>query len=135
MATGINRREFLILAVTAVAGCSSLPPGTNSSAPKIRLVNAGPAADYAVDGVYARFRNQGFFVIRQGESLFALSAICTHKKCKLDAEPDRSFFCPCHGSTFNPDGRVTQGPARRDLPKPETFINDKGELMVKITTI
>ncbi len=92
----------MILAAAAVAGCSSTPPRAVSSAPETRQINAGPVNSYAADGVYPRFRNQGFFLIRKGERLFALSAICTHKRCKLDAEPDRSFSCPCHGSTFDP---------------------------------
>lgn len=128
----MNRREFLILAATAVAGCSATPPEAASPAPRIRLINAGPAGNYAVDAVYTGFRNQGFFLIRQGEKLFALSAVCTHKKCKLKAEPDYSFTCPCHGSTFDPSGHVTEGPAKRDLPVLETFTNEKGELFVKL---
>ncbi len=28
---------------------------------------------------------------------------------------DRSFYCKCHGSTFDAEGRVTHGPAKRDL--------------------
>lgn len=129
----MNRREFLILTAAAVAGCSTTAPGPVSSAPKSRLVNAGAVSKYAGDGVYARFRNQGFFIIRQGEKLFALSAICTHKKCKLVTEPDRSFSCPCHGSTFTPNGHVTEGPAKRDLPVLETFVDENGDLLVRLS--
>ena len=96
-------------------------------------VNAGPAGSYAAEGVYTAFRDQGFFIIRQGEKLFALSAICTHKKCKLNAEPDRSFYCPCHGSTFDPGGRVTEGPAERDLPVLDTATNETGQLVVSVS--
>ena len=131
----MNRRDFLLLAAAAVAGCSSAPPGAVSPAPETRLVNAGPVNNYAADGVYARFRNQGFFLIRRGGKLFALSAICTHKRCKLDAEPDRSFSCPCHGSTFDANGHVTEGPAKRDLPALSTFINEQGDLLVTVPAI
>jgi Rieske Fe-S protein len=127
----INRRKFLILAATAVAGCSSTPPGVVSGAPKTRLINAGPASHYAVDGVYSRFWASGFFIVRRGNELFALSSICTHRRCLLDVEADHSFFCPCHGSTFNPVGHVTGGPAKRDLPALETVIAENGDLLVK----
>lgn len=93
--------------------------------------NAGPAGDYARDGVYTRFRDQGFFIVRQGGKLFALSSICTHRKCKLTAEPDHSFFCECHSSTFDPDGHVTKGPARRDLPTYSAVVDENGQLLVK----
>jgi len=128
----MNRREFLILAAAAAAGCRTIPPGAVSTVPAPRRINAGPAGNYASDGVYTQFRNRGFFVVRQGAKLFAVSAICTHKKCRLIAEPDRSFYCPCHGSTFDPNGHVTEGPAKRDLPVLETFVDENGDLLVRM---
>jgi Rieske Fe-S protein len=128
----INRRQFLILTATAAAGCAVVKDPVVSTAPKERVVNAGPVGDYAAEGVHGRFRDQGFFVIRKGETLFAVSAVCTHRKCKLAAEPDRSFFCPCHGSIFDPEGRVMKGPARRDLPVFPVFTNESGQLLVRI---
>ena len=114
------------------AGCAT-PGGMNlaSGAPE-RVVNAGPAAQYLADGVYARYRDLGFFIVRRGANLFALSAICTHRHCQLNAEANRTFSCPCHGSTFDPDGRVTEGPARRNLPVFALFTDEKGDLLVKI---
>jgi Rieske Fe-S protein len=127
----INRRKFLILAATAVAGCSSTPSGVVSGAPGTRLINAGPVSHYAADGVYSRFWASGFFIIRRRNELFALSSICTHRRCLLDVEPDHSFSCPCHGSTFNSAGHVTGGPAKRDLPALETVIDENGDLLVR----
>ena len=115
------------------AGCGT----ANTRAPaagKTRTVNAGPASGFANAGVYNNFRDEGFFVIRRGEKLFALSAICTHRKCKLEAEPDRSFYCKCHGSTFDTAGHVTEGPARRDLPVLPSFTNEQGQLIVTVTS-
>jgi len=128
----MNRRKFLFLTTTvAVTGCQTPDDHSPSNAIRTeRVVNAGPVVNYATDGVYTAFRNQGFFVVRRGEKLFALSAICTHKKCRLTSEPNRSFYCPCHGSTFDPAGHVTQGPAQRDLPVFTTSVNEGGELLV-----
>jgi Rieske Fe-S protein len=86
------------------------------------------------DGVYSGFHDLGFFLVRRGAALFAVSAICTHRKCKLETKPDRTFYCPCHGSTFDPDGKVTEGPAQRDLPVFEVSTDEKGNLLVKIPT-
>jgi Rieske Fe-S protein len=131
----MNRREFLILAATFVAGCSSMENVGVSSVGKEQIVDAGPANNYAADGVYSTFRSRGFFIVRRGEKLFALSAICTHKKCRLDVERDHSFYCPCHGSTFNPNGHLTEGPARRDLPIFATFVNGNGKLLVTVPAV
>ncbi len=128
----INRRDFLILTTTFAAGCASAEPPANPSAGKERVINAGLVGSYAVDGVYGGFRDRGFFIIRRGDKLFALSSTCTHKKCRIRTERDHSFYCPCHGSTFDPTGHVTKGPARRDLPIFGTSVNASGQLLVTI---
>jgi Rieske Fe-S protein len=128
----MNRKQFLLLATAMVAGCRSANYGGNPRPPQPeRLVDAGPIGHYAADGLYTGFRDQGFFVIRQGPKLFVLSAVCTHRHCKLNALQNRSFYCDCHGSTFNPNGKVTEGPATRDLPILSWFTNESGRLVVK----
>ena len=44
------------------------------------------------------------------------SPLCTHLGCGYRWESDRQvFFCPCHGSVFDIEGRVLAGPAPRPL--------------------
>jgi len=124
----LTRREFLILGASLVAGCSS-PPATS---PGTKLTDAGPSKNFVRDGVYSQFRSQGFFIVRRGAELIAISSVCTHRKCTVTAQPDRSFYCPCHGSTFDPEGHVTRGPARRHLPLLESFTNQRGHFMVAV---
>jgi Rieske Fe-S protein len=130
----MNRRRFLALTTAAVvaSGCSSVDAAENAASSKEQIINAGPAANYTDDGIYDHFRDFGFFIIRKGEKLFAISAICTHRKCKLKAEPDRTFYCKCHGSAFDPAGHVTEGPAKRDLPVLETSVDKSGDLLVTV---
>jgi cytochrome b6-f complex iron-sulfur subunit len=46
----------------------------------------------------------------------AVKAQCPHQGCLVNWKLEQSaFVCPCHGSTFGPDGKVIQGPAKRDL--------------------
>ena len=41
---------------------------------------------------------------------------CTHMGCRLTWNPEeRTWDCPCHGSRFDCQGRLLDGPARKDL--------------------
>jgi Rieske Fe-S protein len=49
-----------------------------------------------------------------------VSATCTHLGCRLAFNTaERSWDCPCHGSRFDIDGHVLQGPAVKDLASRE----------------
>jgi Rieske Fe-S protein len=55
----------------------------------------------------------------------ALSSICTHQGCQITGFDTSSgqFICPCHGSTFDVNGKVIQGPAGSPLSKFQTQLN------------
>jgi hypothetical protein len=69
MSKEIRRREFLILVAATLADRKTVA----KTAPAERVVDAGPASDYSSDGIYTTFRDQGFFLIRKGKELLALS--------------------------------------------------------------
>jgi glycine/D-amino acid oxidase-like deaminating enzyme/nitrite reductase/ring-hydroxylating ferredoxin subunit len=53
-------------------------------------------------------------------------ATCTHLKCIVDwNSAERSWDCPCHGSRFDPEGRVLNGPALADLAPVPAEIADR----------
>jgi len=53
-----------------------------------------------------------FIVAQDADGFFAYSAICTHQGCIVGAPSNNgATFCPCHGSQFDGNGRVTAGPA------------------------
>ncbi|QOR38038.1 FAD-dependent oxidoreductase [Billgrantia diversa] len=52
--------------------------------------------------------------------LKTLSAVCPHMKCIVHWNPSESTWdCPCHGSRFDTDGEVIEGPAYHPLAPPE----------------
>lgn len=54
-------------------------------------------------------------------TLHCVSATCTHLGCQVSFNTaERTWDCPCHGSRFDVDGRVLQGPAVEDLARKET---------------
>ncbi|MDQ3821446.1 MAG: FAD-dependent oxidoreductase [Acidobacteriota bacterium] len=56
----------------------------------------------------------------------SVSATCTHMGCIVAwNNAERSWDCPCHGSRFNYDGTVIQGPANEDLKKVSTGGKEK----------
>lgn len=112
-ATGSSASAFMKEGVHAVKDLSrrvfSLPRGAASKLP------AGHGGVVEVDGeklgVYKEILPDG------GEKLHIVSVKCPHLGCQLEWNPDeKSWDCPCHGSRFDPDGHLLDGPAETDLP-------------------
>lgn len=53
--------------------------------------------------------------------IHAVSPTCAHLGCSLGWNAaERTWDCPCHGSRYDVDGHVIQGPSVRDLERPGT---------------
>lgn len=134
----LDRRQFFIkLGVTslAVAGAGACIFGLQYLAPSVLyepapVVNAGKPEHYPIDSVTLDPRF-GIFVVRIAEGFYAMSAICTHLGCLSVWKPEAGVIaCPCHGSSFQRDGKVIAGPAPRPLPWLKMWMGDDGSLMV-----
>ena len=75
-------------------------------------------------------RGEGRVIMRHGKRIAAYrdeegmlherSAVCTHLKCIVEwNSTEKSWACPCHGSRFDPQGKVLNGPAIAPLAEPE----------------
>jgi len=78
-------------------------------------VDVGPVEAFAV-GVWRYNAGARAVVGRDMRGFFAYSALCTHEQCVVNP-PDAqgNCVCPCHGSRFDGQGRVTMRPATADL--------------------
>jgi menaquinol-cytochrome c reductase iron-sulfur subunit len=60
-----------------------------------------------------------------------LSTVCPHLGCQVPWDPQKhEFFCPCHGSSFAPDGARLGGPTPRGLDSLPTMVQN-GHLMAR----
>jgi Rieske Fe-S protein len=141
----MNRRQFVVLTSAVLVGCerdsdpiATTPESTTSPTPapveqqQERVSDAGPLDAFDSDRVYDSHREQGYFLIRRDDKLFAISSICTHKGCKVRAMQDQTFLCRCHGSIFDQNGKVTKGPAARNLPRFAIAVDEQRHVIVDL---
>lgn len=100
-------------------------------------------ADGLAEGKAVRVEVAGTTVLlvrSADDSIFAVSARCTHQGAPLDRgvlnlrDSDPTVTCPAHGSVFSiADGRVRRGPASKPLEAFDVRLNDgKIELRARL---
>lgn len=132
-----QRRDFLGL---AAVGSASLALGVAAiGAARLPMPSVLPEANTRVKlGPLSRFAGvpvtavpeHRLWVYADAEGLYAVSAICTHLGCIVHAEGTAGYFCPCHGSRFDPQGRVMAGPAPRPLRYLKLQLSSDGQVVV-----
>ncbi len=84
--------------------------GKLSPVPKDVDIHIGEGKVIQIDGHRA-----GAFKDEDGR-FHVVDTTCTHMGCELNWNAaERSWDCPCHGSRFDIDGKVIEGPAIREL--------------------
>jgi cytochrome b6-f complex iron-sulfur subunit len=59
-----------------------------------------------------------------------VSLVCTHLGCIVTREGSAGYICPCHGTRFDVEGAVVQGPAPGPLRNFQTTYAPNGEIVV-----
>ena len=133
-----SRRSFLSkLALTSAsaAGILAFLGAIRLSFPKVirekTLIKIGYIDDFPLN-TFTMLPDKKIFVYRDRQGIKAISAVCTHLGCILTKIPD-GFQCPCHGSYFNPAGKVKFGPAPRSLSWYRIEITPNGLLYVDLS--
>jgi cytochrome b6-f complex iron-sulfur subunit len=140
---GITRREFLNLAWLASLGIFTLQMGGvayNFTFPRFRAGEFGgtfsvPITDMPEVAAGPVANNQGkFWLVQTPEGVLAIYKVCTHLGCLYDWKPtENQFICPCHGSTFEKDGKFVRGPAPRNLDRFSVTVRDASGAPVSTT--
>jgi cytochrome b6-f complex iron-sulfur subunit len=73
---------------------------------------------------------RNILVLRDDEGIRVLSLVCTHLGCIVFREEEGGYVCPCHGTRFDADGAVMQGPAPSGLRSFYSTFAPNGEIVV-----
>ena len=134
----LNRRAFL--AKTAVAAAAALTAGCGNGefGPPLPGRSGGPVGavtikvanfpGLATTGVLVAVAPERAAMRINATTFFALSTICTHQGCDADVVDGGTIVsCSCHGSRFDKNGNVLNGPAERPLPQLQTSYNAQSD--------
>jgi cytochrome b6-f complex iron-sulfur subunit len=133
-----DRRDFLTR--VGVGACAAAAVGSGLVTldflkPKVLFeppttFRAGDPGDYP-EGTIRFNKEKKAYVVGGPGGVFALSAVCTHLGCITRFLSDQNIIaCPCHGSRFDLEGNVVEGPAPRPLPWLQVATDPSGLLVV-----
>ncbi len=66
---------------------------------------------------------------REKDGFWALSLVCSHLGCTTE-EDGNGYRCPCHGSRYDLQGRVLNGPAKKALKAVWVDLDADGNLVI-----
>jgi len=119
----LTRRAALVAGLGVAAGAlaggivgkalapSAAPVPLSASHPVVpkngRWTDVGSLADFSEgQGTLVKAGAVGAFVFRRGETVTAVSSMCSHLPCELWWESGSSLLeCPCHPVSFTSDGK------------------------------
>jgi len=117
----------------AGAGLATVQGTTSGTNVVVSIDSSSPIAKTG-SAALINFSNGSLLVDHPSANTYnALSSICTHQGCQISNYDSGSnqFVCPCHGSRFDVNGNVTQGPAGAPLQKYQTSISGT-QLIIKV---
>ena len=114
-----GRRDFLLGSGVSLGALLALPASAAyAEGGKVAIPLAKLEVLKSVGGsVVLKLKGKLVLLVRDSAtSVRAFNPICTHRECVVAYNlGEKKIKCPCHGSRFDLDGRVVQGPASRPL--------------------
>jgi len=131
----MDRRDFLqksIILSCGIAGASAFleackKSNNTTTAPTVNFTIDIGSSQYSAlqkNGGYVYYSANNIIIAREHSGSFvALYDVCPHAGCTIQFDGSSKFPCPCHGSIFDDDGNVVQGPATSGVKKYSTSLN------------
>jgi cytochrome b6-f complex iron-sulfur subunit len=120
-----RRRVFLkLLAAGPLLACS----GNSGSPASFGDVEAGLVSGTS-EGKLSLINGAPAVLARDAQGLYAMTTTCPHQGC--DVSPSgNTLICPCHGSRFDSNGAVLNGPASSPLAHFAVSVDAGGNITV-----
>ena len=132
-----SRREFFLTGCAAI-GAATAGFAVSTFRYLVPTVLYEPPARFTIGtpgdfppGSVTFLEDRRLFVFNGADGFFAISSVCTHLGCNVK-RGGPGFECPCHGSRFDENGRVVQGPAPAALAWYALSLSPRGELIVDL---
>lgn len=85
------------------------------------------------DGYMKTMQKYVLFIMRKGSTIYALDPVCPHLGCLVAfKEREQEYVCPCHGGTFNAEGKYISGPPPHGLTRYPTKIKNSKIWIYKV---
>jgi Rieske Fe-S protein len=128
-----SRRRFLcVLAGSTLAGVAGCGPQSGVGPDPVGDVPAGNVSDLPVNTLRA-MGTLPVAIGRDANGVYALTLTCSHSGCNMARDGSVSFadiYCSCHGSRFNSNGDIEQGPAPDPLQHFAVEIDSAGLMTI-----
>lgn len=134
-APGINRRGFFSYLGRLPAGLAAVGMGWiicrflagNGNQPEWEPSVFGPPGDYPAGTVTPKGK---VVLFRDEKGFWAVTVVCPHLGCRPAFHRDGNIFvCPCHGSRFDKEGLLLDGPAKHNLSLAALRLDSQGVLI------
>ncbi|HLE51530.1 MAG TPA: Rieske 2Fe-2S domain-containing protein [Anaerolineales bacterium] len=117
----LHRRDFIMVALKGTLGLSSTLGliglirflGYQSDPAPQTEFELGPASNFP-PGSRTPVPEAQAVLYHMPAGFIALSLVCPHLGCVINSV-EQGYACPCHGSRFDAQGQVLNGPAREPM--------------------
>jgi len=106
-------------AVAFIESCKKNKMSTTPQGPTVNFtLDLSQPANASLNTSGNSLASQGVIIVNMGGAYIAIAEACTHAGCNITyAKSSNNFVCPCHGGTFDTNGKVTGGPPLAPLKK------------------